>query len=158
MAYSSSPLHYYDYIKALSPFDEIHYAGGNEPHIDINYNNKRWFIRAILEDYDTDGDGFDDYQEYLMGTSYDSAASKLDVASNIDAVSPTEGLRLTWNWLPNVSYKIYFTDNLAHDWTLIDNAYWYFLVWPEIVESPLPITTPSGFYKIVADVVDPVTD
>jgi Palmitoyl protein thioesterase len=158
MVYSSSALHYNDYIKSLSPFDEIHYPYYNEPHIDINSNNKRWFIRAILEDFDTDADGFDDYQEYLMGTAYNSASSKLTVASNIDVAAPTDELRLTWNWLPNVSYKIYFTDNLAHDWTLVDSAYWYFLYWPEIVESPLPMTTPSGFYKVVADVVDPVTD
>ena len=145
-------------LKSLSPFDEIHYPEENEPHIDINSSNKRWFVRAILENYDTDGDGFNDYQEYLMGTAYDSALSKLTVASNIDITSPTDELRLAWNWLPNVTYKIYFTENLAHDWTLVDDPYWYFLYWPEIVESPLPMTAPSGFYKIVADVVDPVTD
>jgi hypothetical protein len=114
-------------------------------------------VRAILENYDTDGDGFDDYQEYLMGTAYDSALSKLTVASKID-ITYRDELRLEWNWLPNVTYKIYFTENLAHDWTLVDDPYWDFLYWPEIVESTLLMTAPSCFYKIVADVVDPVTD
>ena len=158
MAYSSSPLHYYADIKGLSPFDEIHYAYNNEPHIDINSNNKRWFVRAILEGYDTDGDGADDYQEHLTGTSYNSASSKLAVVSNIDAASPTDGLYLTWNWLPNVSYKIFFTENLAREWIPVDDDYWYFNGFPGMVECPLPMTTPSGFYKIVADVIDPVTD
>ena len=59
-------------VAALSPFDEFHCAASNEPHIDINRTNKEWFMKAILENYDSDGDGADDYQEYVLGTDYSS--------------------------------------------------------------------------------------
>lgn len=57
-------------ILALSPFDEVHTALGNEKHTEINAGNKPWFMRAILEGFDTDQDGVDDYQQYLSGAGY----------------------------------------------------------------------------------------
>lgn len=158
MAYCNAPLYNDDAIKALSPFDEIHFAYTNEAHIDINANNKRWFIRALLEDTDTDSDGFDDYEEYLMGTAYDSAVSKLHVTSQVTIASPSDGLLLSWDGLTNVSYKIYFAETLVQEWMPIDAAYWFLNGPPGRVESSLPMTTPTGFYKIRATVVDPVTD
>lgn len=158
VAYCNYALNYYPSIKALSPFDEIHYSYWNEPHIDINYN-KRWFMRAILEGYDTDNDGYDDYQEYLIGTAYDSAASKLEHATMQTHIYEPGYLDLSWNWTPNVSYKVYFTENLAREWTLVPTGYWY-QNWnpPAMAGCQLPMTTRKGFYKIVADVEDPVTD
>lgn len=159
MAYSTYALHYYPSVKARSPFTEIHYSSYNEPHIDINASNKRWFIRAILEDYDTDADGLDDYKEYLTGTAYNSAGSKLTVTSSL-ALEPTSGaVNLSWTWTPNVLYKVYFTESFARDWTLLETYYWY-QNWapPFMAYIQLPRTTQSGFYKVVAEVSDPVTD
>jgi len=159
MMYYNYALQYYPSIKAQSPFDEVHYSYWNEPHIDINYNNKRWFMRAVLEGVDTDSDGYDDYKEYLIGTAYDSATSKLEIAtSSIEILPPDYGMMLKWSWHPNVSYKIYFTETLANNWILVDTADWY-QDWPNnLARCQLPMTTKSGFYKIVADVKDPVTD
>lgn len=159
IAYCSYALNSYPGIKALSPFNEVHYANGNEPHIDINYNNKRWFMRAILEGYDTDADGLDDYKEYLIGTAYNSAASKLEVVTTQTQVTAPGNFELSWNWNPNVSYKVFFTETLAHEWTLVPTAYWY-RNWDtlSIARCTMPMTTQTGFYKVVADVEDPVTN
>jgi len=159
IAYCSYALQYYPSIKALCPFDEIHYAYWNEPHIDINYNNKSWFMRAILEDYDTDADGYDDYQEYLIGTAYDSAASKLEGPKIYPQIDQQDYISLSWDWRPNVSYKVYFTENLARDWTLVFTGFDY-LNWPSTNTATYQLTrsSPTGFYKIVAEVKDPVTN
>jgi len=53
-----------NYISSYSPFDETHTAVTNEPHIDINTNNKNWFVKAILENTDADGNGLDDWKQY----------------------------------------------------------------------------------------------
>ncbi len=157
MAYCNYALNNYPSMKALSPFDEIHYAYGNEPHIDMNYNNKRWFMRAILEGYDTDGDGLDDYKEYLIGSDYASAASKLEGATMETQLNEPGYLALSWNWTPNVKYKVYYTENLAREWTLVDTTYWIW-TYTSSAGCTLPMTTKMGFYKIVADIKDPVTD
>lgn len=160
MVFCTYPLDYYKSIKSLSPFDEVHYAYWNEPHIDINANNKRWFMRAILESYDTDGDGFDDYQEYLIGTTYNSAASKLSGAT-IKPVYESPYFYLLWNMntAQNLDYKVYFTENLAHEWTLVPNAYWYQYGYsPPTALFSMSVTSSNGFYKIVTVVKDPVTD
>lgn len=47
-----------------SPFHESYTAPQNEPHIEINENNKEWFIKAVLEGADADGDGRDDWRWY----------------------------------------------------------------------------------------------
>lgn len=52
------------FIRGESPFDETHTAITNEPHIDINVNNKDWFIKAILENADADDNGLDDWKQY----------------------------------------------------------------------------------------------
>ncbi len=159
LAYCNYALHYYPSIKALSPFDEIHYAYWNEPHIDINTNNKRWFMRAVLEGFDTDGDGYDDYREYLLGTAYDSAASKLEGATMQPQIDDEGFFNLSWNWRPNVIYRIYFTESLARDWTLVETGYSYQNWTPPFMAScQLPRSTQTGFYKIVTEVKDPVTD
>lgn len=160
ISYCNYDPHDYPSIKALSPFNEIHYTYNNEPHIDINANNKRWFMRAILEDNDTDADGYDDYQEYLIGTAYDSAASKLEGPKMMEPqIDQQDYIRLSWDWRPNVSYKVYFTESLARDWTLVQTGYSY-QNWhlPYTASSLLQRSSPTGFYKIVAEVKDPVTD
>jgi len=158
MLYYDFPLSSYSLIKALSPFDEIHTANSNEPHIDINAHNKRWFIRSILEEYDTDGDGCDDYQEYLIGTAYDSDFSKLEGAKIMDLSLGEEFMEFKWGWLPNVKYEVYFTENLASEWILVppeSYSCWNFLAQ---ATAYLPRSSESGFYKIVSKIQDPVID
>jgi len=144
-------------LTALSPFDEIHYAASNEPHVEINAHNKRWFMRAMLEGQDTDGDGYDDYWEYLLGTAYDSADSMLEVAVEI-GLFPADGTAvLSWNLFPNTQYEIWFAATPIDPWQLLET----------IPPSDDPATTreylvdpakPTGFFKVVATPIDPVAD
>lgn len=144
-------------VLALSPFDEVHCAVANEAHIDINSANKRWFMRAVLESRDTDGDGFDDYQEYLMGTAYNVATSRLEFAASLAVLPPSASSELSWQALPNVRYDIYRADSLAGEWTLVESV-------ASAVAASVTRTYPvdpvkrSAFYRVVASVVDPVTD
>ena len=159
MVYCNYSLNDNPAIKALSPFDEIHYAVSNEEHIDINESNKRWFIRAVMEGYDTDGDGYDDYQEYLVGTAYNSSASKLEGPTMRAQTDESGVIDLSWNWTTNVNYEVYYTENLAHEWILVPPVHWYQSSnAPARVGCQLPMSTQAGFYKIAADVKDPVTD
>lgn len=155
MAYYDVPIASTPGVLALSPFDELHCATTNEPHISINAGNTRWFMRALLQNYDTDADGFDDYQEYLVGTDYASAASKLTGATVRTAAIDSGSMNLEWSVRPNVTYQVYFTETLAHDWVLVETGYWMSAGW---AGCQLPLTTPSGFYKIVSEIKDPVTD
>jgi pimeloyl-ACP methyl ester carboxylesterase len=156
MAFCSDSLNANPAIAASSPFDEIHYAADNEEHIDINESNRRWFIRAVMEDYDTDGDGYDDYQEHLVGTVYDSPASKLEGPTMQAQVFEPGAIDLSWNWTTNVNYTVYYTGNLAGEWILAPAGSFYQT--PPTAGCRLPTDTPAGFYKIYADVNDPVTD
>ena len=155
--YSASNLAANTGLLAMSPFDEIHYAIENEEHVEINAHNKRWIVRAILEDYDSDRDGFDDYQEYLMGTDYDSADSTLEIAQTI-ASQPTNGtVRIAWDARPNTQYEVWFTETLTNTWQHLET------VAPTtdspIIHEYLPTPeTPAGFFLISAAPIDPVTD
>lgn len=144
-------------VLALSPFDETHCAVTNESHIDINSTNKRWFMRVALESRDSDGDGFSDYQEYLMGSAYDSATDKLEVVTAL-AMPPGSGnTTLSWLTRPNVRYDIYRTDSLDQPWSLVDSV---FSDQAALLTRNYPIEPEkkSAFYKIAAVVIDPVTD
>ncbi|HNX36015.1 MAG TPA: hypothetical protein PKM57_15405 [Kiritimatiellia bacterium] len=144
-------------VLALSPFDEIHCAVTNEAHIDINLHNKRWFMRAVLEGNDEDGDGFDDYREYLMGTDYASDASRLDMAIGFSMDAVPGASTLSWPALPNVRYDIYRTDALDQAWTFVESV-----SCPAATAAsktyPMDAQKRSAFYKVVATVVDPVVD
>ncbi|MEA3226087.1 MAG: hypothetical protein U9Q07_09065, partial [Planctomycetota bacterium] len=158
-AFCSNSLNANPAITALSPFDEIHYAVENEQHIDINKTNKRWFIRAVLEDFDTDGDGYDDYQEHLLGTAYDSPASKLEGPKVQVSVFEPGVIDLAWDWTTNVNYAVYYTESLTNEWTLAPTGTCYQSPGsPATTGCLLPMETPTGFYKIDAGVSDPVTD
>ena len=142
---------------ALSPFDEIHYAISNEEHIDINARNKRWFMRAILENQDSDADGFDDYTEYLAGTAYDASSSNPGLSTAIAITQPATEAVLVWNAYPNTNYKIYFTESLTNAWQLIDTIVPAFATqisnaYPNVAHST------NGFFKITSQPLDPVTD
>lgn len=144
-------------LTALSPFDEIHYAIHNEPHVEINARNKRWVMRAVLEDHDTDGDGYDDYQEYLLGTAYDSADSLLDVYVIIEVFLMDGEAHLSWNAYPNTQYEVWFAAELGEPWQPLETI--LPTLDPDIAREYLIDTeAPSGFFKIVATPVDPVTD
>jgi len=144
-------------VLALTPFDEFHCAATNESHIDINGNNKRWFMRAILENNDTDADGCDDYQEYLMGTDYSSGESKLRTAVGLNLDPAAGSSKLSWVALPNVRYSIYRTDSLDQAWTLVESV-GYSAQTAATKTYPMDAQKKSAFYKVVAEVVDPVTD
>ncbi len=92
--YCNLPLHTNESLQALSPFDEIHYPSSNEAHITINANNKLWFLKAILEGFDTDGDGSDDYQEFLAGTPYNNTVPPPAITEPF-VCPPTSDLPLT---------------------------------------------------------------
>lgn len=145
-------------VLALSPFDEVHYALTNEEHISINARNKRWFMRAILEDFDTDADGFDDYAEYLVGTDYNSPGDRLAVQMGLDVAIPGDVSLLSWDAHPNTQYSVYFTDSLmTNEWALIDTM--EAVAEPQSSEIyPIAEEATNGFYKITAAAVDPVTD
>ncbi len=144
-------------LTALSPFDEIHYAINNEPHVQINVRNKRWIMRAVLEGQDTDGDGYDDYQEYLLGTAYDSPDSLLEIFAIIEVFLIDSTAVLFWNAFPNTQYEVWFAAALGDPWQLLETI--LPTVEPDITREYLIDTAePSGFFKIVATPVDPVTD
>ncbi|MDF7823025.1 hypothetical protein P4B35_03300 [Pontiellaceae bacterium B12227] len=141
----------------LSPFDEIHFAPHNERHVEINLHNKRWLMRSVLSDQDSDGDGFDDYQEYLLGTDFNSAESTLTVES-VMAVDLNNGeADLSWNTYSNTQYQVYFVTALEDSWQ------WQETIPPgsaAALNKTYLINTASnaGFFKIVATLIDPVTD
>ncbi len=144
-------------LLALSPFDELHFATNNEPHVSINPRSKRWLVRAVLEHQDTDGDGLDDYQESLLGTDHASAASTLRIELSI-VPEPEGGLAwLSWDAYPNTRYDVWYTAGLDAPWSLVEtlppaaaaaftNAY------------ELPAGGLAGFFAVTGTPVDPVVD
>ncbi|VGO22214.1 esterase/lipase family protein [Pontiella sulfatireligans] len=144
-------------LTALSPFDEIHYAVNNEEHVEINARNKRWIMRAVLEDHDSDGDGFDDYQEFLLGTAYDDADSTLTVYAVIEVHLVDGTAALSWNAYPNTQYAVRFTEALDEPWLPLETI--PPTSEPDITrEYLLESEALSGFFQIIATPVDPVTD
>ncbi len=158
----------YPDLLALTPFDEIHYAVENEPHIEINIRNKRWFMRAILEDIDSDEDGLDDYQEYAIGTDYTEADSDLQVETRLDSAPAAEitkrmstdgssmnSVTVSYNALQNIQYSIWFTESLEQPWTLLDTI-------PassnSLMVNTYVITNASGYFQTTGEWIDPVTD
>jgi hypothetical protein len=144
-------------LLALSPFDEIHYAVSNEAHVEINARNKRWIVRAILENHDTDDDGYDDYEEYLIGTAYDSPDSTLMIHAILEVALVDGTAVLSWNAYSNTQYAVSYSEALGDPWQPIEtiaptNA-------PAIARAYLLDTeAPSGFFKITGTPIDPVTD
>lgn len=140
----------------LSPFDEIHFATNNEEHVEINPRNKRWIMRSILEGYDTDSDGFDDYREFLLGTAHDSADDRLQI--ELDIMTYSNMLSVAWNTYPNTKYSIWYSPELGAAWSLIDS------VEPVSASGIVtnlylnPSSSVSGFVLITGEPIDPVTD
>ncbi len=144
-------------LTALSPFDEIHYATNNEQHVEINARNKRWIMRAALEDRDSDGDGWDDYQEFLIGTAYDSAESGLSIELAIAPQLTNSAVQVAWAAYPNTQYDVWWTYELGAPWTLIDTI-------PPTslsgITNEYEYTTAGtvGFFEVSGEPIDPVTD
>lgn len=144
-------------LTALSPFDEIHYATNNEPHVEINQRNKRWIMRAVLEGRDSDSDGWDDYQEFLMGTDYASAESPLDIELAIASQPASNIVQMAWATFPNTQYEVWYTDELGAPWNLIDT------IPPTTLagitnEYGFTTTNTAGFFAVFGMPVDPVLD
>lgn len=141
----------------LSPFDEIHFATNNEAHVEITAHNKRWIVRALLEDIDTDSDGWDDYQEYLMGTGYDSAESTLEIVQRIASQPTNDTVQLSWEAFPNTQYEVWFAETLTNTWQHLETV--APTTDPAILREYLPSPeTPAGFYLISAAPIDPADD
>lgn len=144
-------------LTALSPFDEIHYAISNEEHVEINARNKRWIVRAILENHDTDEDGYDDYEEYLIGTAYDSPDSTLMIHAILEVTLVDGTAVLSWNAYSNTQYAVSYSEALGDPWQPIET----------IAPTNDPViaraylldsVAESGFFKITGIPIDPVTD
>ena len=129
----------------------------NEEHVEINAHNKRWIMRAILENRDTDNDGYDDYQEYLIGTAFDSPDSTLQIHAILEVMLIDGTAALAWNTHPNTQYEIAYSEALGDPWQPLEtiaptNA-------PEIGRDYILVSeTPTGFFKITGIPIDPVTD
>ena len=63
------------------------------------------------ETIDADGDGYDNWQEYVAGTDPRDSASKLELGL-IPETDPG-GLRLRFNSAANRTYDVYYTTNLT---------------------------------------------
>ncbi|QHI68585.1 esterase/lipase family protein [Tichowtungia aerotolerans] len=143
-------------VLSLSPFDEVHYASTNEKHIDVNSNNKRWFLRAILEGYDTDRDGFDDYQEHYLGTAYNNALSKLTLSTGL-SVPSQNSVAVSWLAYPNTKNYVYRAETLNGPWQLVNTI---------TASSSKTITRTyaisdelsCAFFNVTAKPVDPIQD
>lgn len=152
----ASNLFVHSNLLGLSPFDEIHFATNNEEHVEINPRNKRWIIRSILEDYDSDGDGVDDYKEFLVGTAYDSAESKPVISAILTVPRNDLNAELTWIALPNISYAVWYTDDLLNPWLAADT-------FPPVIEPrtnsyTMAITGTNLFFKITGHIIDPANN
>ena len=141
----------------LSPFDEIHYATNNEDHVEINLRNKRWLMRAALESHDTDSDGLDDYEEYLIGTDYDSAASRLTIELTVGAVPYSNMVEVAWAAYPNTQYDVWFADEPGAPWIQIDTIAPTGLAGITNLYE-FPTTGSAGFFAVSGEPIDPVTD
>jgi pimeloyl-ACP methyl ester carboxylesterase len=139
-------------LTALSPFDEIYYAVGNEDHVEINASNKRWIMRAVLENRDSDGDGLDDYGEYLIGTDYSSPESLLEIVQHITATNGN--VEVEWNAYPNTQFSVWFTDALTNAWSLVETI-------PPTTQTNLIreyAAEPKGFFVVSGEIADPADE
>lgn len=141
-------------ILALSPFDEIHYAPANEGHVEINLNNKRWIMRAVLEGIDSDGDGWDDYQEYLLGSDYASAENALDIELTLALTNGA--VEVAWLAQPNAQYDVWFTGDLLEPWVLTNTLAPTAIAHTNTYLSAKVAT--NGFFRVTGTVVDPISD
>ncbi len=144
-------------LLSLSPFDELHYPTTNEAHIDINAGNKRWFMRAVLENHDADGDGFDDYQEYYLGTAFDDAGDRLSLVTAVD-VPPGGLVNVSWESYPNAAYSVYRTEALDGVWQLIDRIPAADAAGMINRSYAIPAESSGAFFRVTAEAVDPVQD
>jgi len=142
-------------IAALSPFDEFHCADYNEPHIDINGTNKEWFMKAVLENYDSDGDGADDYQEYVLGTDY-SSTNKVEFAQTAvtasgegDAGSGAHTAVASVFGIGPVSVNVYVVPGTASTLDYVSPASPTVLTWAAGEAGPKSVAVPIKGDRVV---------
>ena len=96
-----------------------------EPDTDLDGLRDEWELvyaadLTVLGDQDTDGDGYSDHTEYLMGSNPNDGASR---------VSPTLRLNnqnqhlLQWNSVLGKSYRLQSSSDLE-GWTTNDSVHW----------------------------------
>jgi len=88
---------------------------------------------------DPDGDGFNNYQEYIAGTNPTNALSQFVVGSGVDRA------KLNWSSVSGRVYEVYWTSNLLSSFTPLQTN----IVWPQSVyTNAVQSGTGSGFYKM----------
>ncbi len=94
---------------------------------------------------DADGDGFSNLAEYLTGSDPTDPQSclRLEISSFI---SDPPNLTMTWPAVPGKTYQLQFKTNLNDpSWQVVGD-----LVAHPGVSATVPVTPPTGYYRIVA--------
>jgi hypothetical protein len=106
---------------------------------------------ADLPNHDSDADGWDDHQEFLIGTAVDFADSMPAIEL---AITPTNLASAAY---PNMQYEIWYTDELGEPWSLLKAIEPHNAIGVTNEFSYATTNTP-GFYVVSGGSVGPVTD
>ncbi len=154
--YIDTDLSQHPEVLALSPFDEVYTAPGNDPVGEINTRTKSHIMRAVLEKADTDADGYSDYTEYLIGTDFSSALSVLTCNADITLSPLTGNASLNFETRPYTRYVISHTEALGEPWTEL------YTLTPateaQYISFMSAMTNASGFFKVTAEPLFTVFD
>src|SRR6185312_15518473 len=92
---------------------------------------------------DADGDGFTNLAEFLTGSNPSDPQSYL----RMEISSPdSQSITMTWPAVPGKSYQVqYKTDLSDASWQNYGGA----VVANPSVSITVPVTTPTGFYRVV---------
>lgn len=95
---------------------------------------------------DSDGDGYNNHQEYIMGTSPIDGSSvfKLDIVPEINAYT------LNWPVIENRRYQLQWTDSLSKEFQTIETLSHPSSSYTDTEHQNMP----DNFYRIKVDLVD----
>ncbi|MDD2599821.1 MAG: hypothetical protein PHO37_11430 [Kiritimatiellae bacterium] len=65
-----------------------------------------------------------------------------------------ESTELRWARRPNINYKIYFTEDLTREWSVVPPDSYLYKSFSSQATALLPRLTERGFYKIVSEIQD----